>query len=93
MVRFWGAVNDLNVSSWSEPDLGGRDEAGVELVVEVADVLIVVLIPDLVEGVSGVTPPPVEQEGEEEGNDDSRVKAVGVYVKDSVSLKGRSGPP
>ena len=88
-----GAVNDSNVSPWPEPDLGGGDEAGVEFVVEVADVLIVVLVPHLVERVGRVPPPPVEQEGEEEGDDHSRVKTVSVDVKDPVSLEGRSGPP
>jgi hypothetical protein len=82
------SVNDLNVSSRSKPDLGGWNKAGVELVVEIANVLVVVLVSDLVERVGGVTPPSVEQEGEEEGDDYSGVKAVGVDVKDSVSLEG-----
>lgn len=82
------SVNDLNVSSRSKPDFGGWDKAGVELIVEIANILVIILISDLVEGVSGMTPPSVEQEGEEEGNDYSGVKAVGIDVKDSVSFEG-----
>lgn len=83
----------MYLSSWSQPDLGGRDEAGVELIVKVADVLVIVFVSRLVERVGCVSPPAVEQEGEEEGNYKSGVKTVGVDVKDAVSLEGRSRSP
>jgi len=35
-----------------------------------------------------MSPPSIEKEGEEEGDDDSGVKAVSINVKDSVSFEG-----
>lgn len=78
---------DLNVSSWPEPDLGGRWKSGIELVIEVAQPLVVVLISTLVVGKSGVSPPTVEQEAEEERHDEASVKTVSMGVEDTVSLE------
>lgn len=86
-------VNDLNVSSWSKPDFSGWYKAGIQFIVKIANILVIILISDLVKGISGVAPPSVEKEGKEEGNDDSGVEAVGIDVKDSVSFKGRCGSP
>ena len=80
-------------SSWPEPNLGGRRKSCIELVVEVSNPLIVVLVFALVERVSGVSPPSVKEEAEEERHDESGVKAVGVGIKDAVSLEGSSGSP
>ena len=76
------------VSSWSEPDFGGRWKAGVEFVVKVADPFVIVLVPHFVPGVGGMSPPAVEEEGKEEGIDGSGVKMGSMNVKDTVSLEG-----
>jgi hypothetical protein len=78
---------DLNGSSWSEPDLGGRWEASVQFVIEVSDKFIVVLIPSLVVGVGGVSPPPVEEEAEEERHDESGVEAVRMRIENTISFE------
>ena len=80
-------------SSWPEPNLGGRRKSGVELIVKVSNPFVVVLVSALVEGVSSVSPPSVEEEAEEERHDESGVKAVSVGIKDAVSLEGSSGSP
>lgn len=88
--QFWSIVYE---SSRPEPDLGGRRKSGIELIVEGAEPLIIVLIPALVVGVGSVSPPPVEQEAEEEGHDEAGVKTMRVGVEDAVSLVGTSSPP
>jgi hypothetical protein len=40
-----------------------------------------------------VAPPAVEEEAEEEGHDEARVKAVRVRVEHPVSLEGPRRPP
>ena len=84
---------DLNVSSWPEPNLGGRREASIKLIVEIADPFIVVLILSLVVGVGGMSPPSVKKEAEEERHDEAGVKAVSVNVKDTVSFERTSSTP
>lgn len=84
---------DLNVSSWSEPDFGWRWKPCIELVVEVAQPLVVVLVPALVVGEGSVSPPSVQQEAEEERIDEAGIKAVSMSVEDTVSLEGTCCPP
>ena len=40
-----------------------------------------------------MAPPAVEEEAEEEGHDEARVKAVRVRVEHAVSLEGACRPP
>ena len=45
----------------------------------------------LVVAVSGVTPPPVEQEAEEEGEDESGIEVGSMNIEDAVPLERCSG--
>jgi hypothetical protein len=84
---------DLNVSSRPEPDLGWRRKPCIQFIVEIAEPLIVVLVPALVVGVGSVSPPSVQQEAEEEGHDEASVKTMGMRVENSVTLKGSCSSP
>ena len=91
-------VGDRYIDFWvwsagPEPKLGGRREAGIELIVEVSNPFIIVLVFHLVPGVSWVSPPPVEQERKEEGNGCSGIEMVSMHVKLAVSLERSCWPP
>ena len=45
----------------------------------------------LVVAVSGMTPPPVQQEAEEEGEDESGIEVGSVNIEDPISLERCSG--
>jgi hypothetical protein len=69
-----------------------RGHSAVELVIHVADHLIIILVSGFVETVGGVSPPSVQQASEEEGDDESGVHVGGMHDKQSTPLEGATGP-
>lgn len=76
-----------NRSTRSEPDLGHRRHTAVQLVVHVAWQLVVVLVSQLVQTVSRVTPPSVKQKAEEEWEQESCVEIWSVDIEDTISFE------
>lgn len=74
-------------STWSKEDFGNWGYTSVELIIHVFWEFMVVLVFGSVHTVSGMTPPSVQQENEEQWVNDSGIEVWSMDVEHTISFK------
>ena len=78
-------------STGPEPDLGDWGHTSVQLIIHIVGPFVIILVAHFVVPVGRMTPPPVQQEAEEERERESSVEVGRVNIENSVPLEGCCG--